>query len=145
MEEALVQSAMAEIAMWNTFNTGRAANATGFLAIVLAVWVAARFSSVSLEKNVNLLGKVFVTAFAVGVFLSGLVVYGNIGGSYEAQASALAALDLANGDIDLGPASQAFLSQMADGGNPIGRVGGMLMLVAALGIAVIPLWVKTHD
>ena len=89
MEEALVQSAMAEIAMWNTFNTGRAANATGFLAIVLAVWVAARFSSVSLEKNVNLLGKVFVTAFAVGVFLSGLVVYGNIGGSYEAQALSL--------------------------------------------------------
>ena len=108
MEEALVQSAMAEIAMWNTFNTGRTANATGFLAIVLAVWVAARFSSVSLEKNVNLLGKVFVTAFAVGVFLSGLVVYGNIGGLYEAQASALAALDMANGDIDLGPASQAF-------------------------------------
>ena len=59
--------------------------------------------------------------------------------------SPLAALDMANGDIDLGPASQAFLSQMADGGNPLGRAGGMLMLVAALGIAVIPLWVKTND
>ena len=78
MEDALVQSAMAEIAMWDAFAAGRTANATGFLAIVLAVWVAARFSSVSLEKNVNMLGKVFVTAFAVGVFLSGLVVYGNI-------------------------------------------------------------------
>ena len=74
MEDALVQSAMAEIAMWDAFAAGRTANATGFLAIVLAVWVAARFSSVSLEKNVNMLGKVFVTAFAVGVFLSGLVV-----------------------------------------------------------------------
>jgi hypothetical protein len=145
MEEALVQSAMAEIAMWNTFNTGRVANATGFLAIVLAVWVAARFSSVSLEKNVNLLGKVFVTAFAVGVFLSGLVVYGNISGAYEAQASALAALDAANGDIDLGPGSQACVAAMAEGGNMIGKVGGMLMLVAALGIAVIPLWVNTND
>ena len=145
MEDMLIQSANMEIALWQNFGTGRTANATALLAIVVAVWVAARFSSVSLEKNVNLLGKVFVTAFAVGVFLSGLVVYGNIGGSYEAQASALAALDMANGDIDLGPASQAFLSQMADGGNPIGRVGGMLMLVAALGIAVIPLWVKTND
>ena len=64
MEEALVQSAMAEIAMWDAFASGRSANATGFLAIVLAVWVAARFSSVSLEKNVNMLGKVFVKAFA---------------------------------------------------------------------------------
>ena len=36
MEEALVQSAMAEIAMWNTFNTGRAANATGFLSYCLS-------------------------------------------------------------------------------------------------------------
>jgi hypothetical protein len=34
---------------------------------------------------------------------------------------------------------------MAEGGNMIGKVGGMLMLVAALGIAVIPLWVKTSD
>ena len=54
MEEALVQSAMAEIALWDAFAAGRSANATGFLAIVLAVWVAARFSSVSLEKNVNM-------------------------------------------------------------------------------------------
>ena len=96
MEEALVQSAMAEIAMWDAFAAGRSANATGFLAIVLAVWVAARFSSVSLEKNVNMLGKVFVTAFAVGVFLTGLVVYGNIGGLYEGHALALSTLDAAN-------------------------------------------------
>ena len=75
MEDALVQSAMAEIAMWDAFAAGRTANATGFLAIVLAVWVAARFSSVSLEKNVNMLGKVFVTAFAVGVFLDILATH----------------------------------------------------------------------
>ena len=37
MEEALVQSAMAEIAMWDAFAAGRTANATGFLAIVLAL------------------------------------------------------------------------------------------------------------
>ena len=29
---------------------------------------------------------------------------------------------MANGDIDLGPASQAFLSQMADGGNPLAEL-----------------------
>lgn len=145
MESALVQSAMAEIAMWDTFNAGRAANATGFLAIVLAVWVAARFSSVSVEKNVNMLGKVFVTAFAVGVFLSGLVVYGNIGGTYESQAIALSALDAANGDIDLGPGSQAFIAAMAEGGNMIGKVGGMLMLVSGLAIAVLPLWINTKN
>ena len=145
MEDVLVQSAMAEIAMWDAFGSGRTANATGFLAIVLAVWVAARFSSKSLEKNVNLLGKVFVTAFAVGVFLSGLVVYGNIGALYEGHALALSTLDAANGDVDLGPGSQEFIALMAEGGNVMGKVGGMLMLVAGLGIATIPLWVDTSD
>ena len=49
MEDALVQSAMAEIAMWDAFAAGRTANATGFLAIVLAVWVAARFSLMDIQ------------------------------------------------------------------------------------------------
>ena len=99
MEDMLIQSANMEIALWQNFGTGRTANATALLAIVVAVWVAARFSSVSLEKNVNLLGKVFVTAFAVGVFMMGLVVYGNIGGTFEGHAAALAGLDAGNGDI----------------------------------------------
>ena len=72
-------------------------------------------------------------------------MYGNIGGLYEGHALALSTLDVANGDIDIGPGSQAFVAAMAEGGNMIGKVGGMLMLVAALGIAVIPLWVKTND
>ena len=45
MEEALVQSAMAEIAMWDAFSAGRTANATGAIigcfggvAVVLWVW-----------------------------------------------------------------------------------------------------------
>jgi len=58
MEDIIVQSAMAEIAMWDAFHTGRGANATGLLALILGFWVAARFSSVSLEKNVNLFGKI---------------------------------------------------------------------------------------
>ena len=56
MEDIIVQSAMAEIAMWDAFHTGRGANATGLLALILGFWVAARFSSVSLEKNGNLVG-----------------------------------------------------------------------------------------
>ena len=35
MEDIIVQSAMAEIAMWDAFHTGRGANATGLLALIL--------------------------------------------------------------------------------------------------------------
>ena len=145
MEDMLIQSANMEIALWQNFGTGRTANATALLAIVVAVWVAARFSSVSVEKNVNLLGKLFVTAFAVGVFMMGLVVYVNIGGTFEGHAAALAGLDVGNGDIDLGAGSQAFIAYMESGGNMLGKVGGMMMLVAGLGIAVLPLWINTND
>ena len=145
MEELALASANMEIALWSVFGTGRTANATALLALILAIWVAARFSSKSLEKNVNLVGKIFVTAFAVGVFMMGLVVFGNIGGTFEGHAGALAALDVGNGDIDLGAGSQAFIEFMNSGGNLFGRIGGMLVLVAGLAIAVVPLWVKSSD
>ena len=145
MEELALASANMEIALWSVFGTGRTANATALLALILAIWVAARFSSKSLEKNVNLVGKIFVTAFAVGVFMMGLVVFGNIGGTFEGHAGALAALDVGNGDIDLGAGSQAFIEFMNSGGNLVGRIGGMLVLVGGLAIAVVPLWVKSSD
>ena len=145
MEDMIIQSANMEIALWQNFGTARIANATGLLAIVVAVWVAARFSSVSLEKNVNLLGKVFVTAFALGVFMMGLVVYGNIGGTFEGHAAALSSLDVGNGAVDIGIGSKTFIAFMESGGNILGKVAGMMMLVAGLGIAVIPLWIKTSN
>ena len=38
MEDIIVQSAMAEIAMWDAFHTGRGANATGLLASLLITY-----------------------------------------------------------------------------------------------------------
>ena len=57
----------------------------------------------------------------------------------------MAGLDAGNGDIDLGAGSQAFIAYMESGGNMLGKVGGMMMLVAGLGIAVLPLWINTND
>ena len=39
----------------------------------------------------------------------------------------------------------AFVDMMANGGNMIGKVGGMLMLVSGLAIAVLPMWINTND
>jgi hypothetical protein len=46
--------------IWMSFQTSRGANATLFLGIIIAVWVAARFSSVAVEKGVNSLGKIIM-------------------------------------------------------------------------------------
>ena len=50
MEELALQSAMFEVGLWETYQTGRGANASVGIAMVIAVWVAARFSSVAVEK-----------------------------------------------------------------------------------------------
>ena len=108
---SMLESAMAEIALWELFAQSRGANATVFLATVIAVWVAARFSSVMLDKGANTVGKVLCTAFAIGVFLLGFNLGGWINGTYEGHAGALAALDAANGSIDLGAGSQQFIEK----------------------------------
>ena len=144
MEDIIIQSAMAEIAMWDAFHTGRSANATGLLALVIAFWVAARFSSVSMDKGTNLLGKVIVTSFAVSVFMFSMIVFTNIGNLFEGQAAALAALDAANGDVDLSPAAQAYLANQ-DEGSGVGIAMAWMMSVSALAIAVLPMWFNTND
>ena len=97
----LIASATMEVALWEVFAQSRGANATLFLATVIAVWVAARFSSVSMDKGANMMAKVLCTAFAVSVFLFGLNLGGWVTGTYEGHAGALAALDAANGELPI--------------------------------------------
>ena len=141
----IITSVTAEISLWELFATSRGANATVFLATVIAVWIAARFSSVMIEKGANTLAKVIATAFAVSVFLLGLNLGGWITGTYEGHAEALAALDVANGALEIGPGSKAFIENMANGGNMIGTVGAWMFYVTGLLIAVLPLWFNPND
>ena len=99
-----------ELELWSIFASSRGANATVFLAMVIAVWIAARFSSVMVDKGANTVAKLIGTAFAVSVFMLALNLGNLIGGTYDGHAMALSALDVANGDIDLGAGSQGFIA-----------------------------------
>ncbi len=57
-----------------SLQASRGANATLFLGVVIAVWVAARFSSVAVEKGANALAKVIMTLFAFSVLPFALVL-----------------------------------------------------------------------
>ena len=121
----LITSATAEMALWEIFAQSRGANATVFLATVIAVWIAARFSSVLIEKGVNTMGKIICTAFAVSVFLLGLNLGGWVNGTYEGHAAALAALDVANGSVDIGNGSKNFITH--------GKSGDVAVVIARTG------------
>ena len=61
----IITSVTTEIALWEVFATSRGANATVFLATVIAVWIAARFSSVMMDKGANIVAKLIGTAFRI--------------------------------------------------------------------------------
>ena len=144
MEEMIMQSAMVELDLWKIFAESRQANSNVFLATVIGVWIAARFSSVVMDKGPNLLAKImhihcfwcFFTAFNNGYWVSGTM---------EGHAAALANLDMVNGDVDISPGSQAFIENNASNGNILGTIGAYLFYVGGLLIAVLPLWINPND
>ena len=145
MEEMIMQSAMVELDLWKIFAESRQANSNVFIATVIAVWIAARFSSVVMDKGPNLLAKLICTSIAFGVFL---LAFNNgywVSGTIEGHAAALANLDMVNGDVDISPGSQAFIENMASNGNIIGTIGAYLFYVGGLFIAVLQLWINPND
>ena len=142
MEELALQSAMFEIGLWETYQTGRGANASVGIAMVIAVWVAARFSSVAMEKGVNLVGKIILTAFAASVALGGIALVGTIDAVWVGHANALAGLDVANGAVDLSAGSQLYVEMNSDS-NVLRKAMGYVFYVAGFLIATVQLWFDT--
>ena len=142
MEELALQSAMFEIGLWETYQTGRGANASVGIAMVIAVWVAARFSSVAMEKGVNLVGKIILTAFAASVALGGIALVGTIDAVWVGHANALAGLDVANGAVDLSAGSQLYVEMNSDS-NALRKTMGYVFYVAGFLIATVQLWFDT--
>tara|TARA_B100001027_G_scaffold117838_1_gene81366 strand:+ start:934 stop:1371 length:438 start_codon:yes stop_codon:yes gene_type:complete len=145
MEEMIMQSGMVELGLWEIFAQSRQANTTVILATVIGVWIAARFSSVVMDKGPNLLAKIICTSIALGVFL---IAFNNgywISGTMEGHAAALANLDMLNGDVDISDGSKAFIENNASNANIIGTVGAYLFYIGGLLLAVLPLWVNPDN
>ena len=142
MEELAIQSAMFEIDLWNSYQAGRGANASVGIAMVIAVWVAARFSSVAMEKGVNLLGKIILTAFAASVALGGIGLVETIDAVWVGHANALSGLDVANGAVELSAGSQLYVDMNSDS-NVLRKTMGYVFYVAGFLIATVQLWFDT--
>ena len=142
MEELALQSAMFEVGLWETYQTGRGANASVGIAMVIAVWVAARFSSVAMEKGVNLVGKIILTTFAASVALGVIGLVETIDAVWVGHANALAGLDVANGAVDLSAGSQLYVDMNSDS-NVLRKTMGYVFYVAGFLIATVQLWFDT--
>ena len=127
--------------IWMSLQASRGANATLFLGVVIAVWLAARFSSVALEKGVNVVGKVILTLFALSVLMGGMSIVQSTEVVWTAHANALAGLDAANGDLDLSPGSQVYVE--SGGSNSLRMIAGYVFYITGFLTATVQLWFDT--
>tara|TARA_B100001287_G_scaffold229632_1_gene199997 strand:+ start:720 stop:1121 length:402 start_codon:yes stop_codon:yes gene_type:complete len=132
-----------ESEIWMSFQTSRGANATLFLGVVIAVWVAARFASVSMDKGANAVGKVIVSLFALSVFAAGWNMFTYIGNQFVGHAVAFQGLK--NSGVEISPLAQGFIDTYGTEALTMPNMIGAAFLIAGLLIAVLPMWVKTTD
>ena len=130
-----------EMEIWNVWATNRIPGAIGGLTTIIAIWVAARFSSVAVEKGVNSLGKIIMSLFALSVFASGWTIFTNIGNQWIGHAVAFQGLK--DSGVEISPLAQGFIDQWGTEALTMPNPIGVVFLVSALLIAILPLWVKT--
>ena len=95
-----------------------------------------------MEKGVNLVGKIILTAFAASVALGGLALVATIDAVWVGHANALAGLDVANGDIDLSAGSQLYIDMNSES-NVLRKAAGYIFYVSGFLIATVQLWFDT--
>ncbi|MGB1244953.1 MAG: hypothetical protein ACPG88_05935 [Porticoccaceae bacterium] len=124
-----------ESEIWMSFQASRAANATLFLGVIISIWVAARFSSVLVEKDAPVAGRVLASIFALTVLLFGWQATTTILNQWIVHANALAGLGDQASDIAKGFAAQ-YGGDYATMPHPI----GLAFLLSGFLIAFLPLW-----
>jgi hypothetical protein len=126
-----------ESEIWATFQASRGANATFFLAMVVAIWVAARFCSVMVEKEAPVSAKVICSVFSLSVFAMNWIISTSMANQLIGHANAMASLGESASPMAKGFAAQ-YGGEMATMPHPV----AIALLVSGFLIAFLPLWMS---
>ena len=129
--------------IWMSLHTARIANAAFLLSVMVSIWIAARFQSVAAEKGVNMVGKIIISLFALGVFMYNWVVGSSVMSTSSGFAKAFEMLGETG--AELSPLATEYIAYF--GTEATGMPHPVMMQVAVTGllIAVLPLWFNTSD
>ncbi len=129
--------------IWTALHTARIANAAFFLGMMVSIWIAARFSSVAVDKGINMAGKIICSLFAIGVFMGNWVIGSTVMSTYTGFGKAFEMLG-ETGE-ELSPMAIGFIEYF--GTESSGMPNPVMMLVGITGllIAVSPLWFNSSD
>ena len=133
-----------ESEIWSTFATLRISSAINGFAGLFAIWLAARFSSVMMDKGPTMLGKVVVSVFGVCVILMNAMFLMMAQSVFINTSKAFAAVRDAGTQISANAAQ--FVSTYDPTGEPALTNTPVIaiFLLSALLIILVPIWMPNN-
>ena len=122
------------------WGAGRIADAIYFSGGIIALWVAARFASVAVEKDANIVAKITITIFGICVVVTNCFAilmqqYTWVGAARNLQA-------LKDSGVSLSPGATEYLAMFAGANDPslLDKPVALLLNLSALALIIGILW-----
>ncbi len=132
-----------EMAIWNIWSMNRITGAITTLAIIIAIWIAARFASVASEQseeNKNIGGKIILTLFGASVIGGGIM--SNLMSQRNWTVTADAFNNMKNAGMDLSPAATEFMATYSGEPSLLNTPLALVFFITAFLIILFPIWFK---
>mgnify|MGYP001173750531 FL=1 len=132
-----------EMAIWNIWSINRITGAIVALAVVIAIWVAARFASVASEQNdenKNIIGKIILTLFGASVIAWGMM--NNLMSQRNWTITADAFGNMKEAGMDLSPAALEFIANYTGEPSLMNMPMVIVFFLTAFLIILLPIWFK---
>ena len=122
------------------WGAGRIADAINFLGGIIALWVAARFASVAVEKDANIVAKITITIFGICVVVTNCFAilmqqYTWVGAARNLQA-------LRDSGVSLSPTATNYIENFGGLADPslLEKPVGLLLNLSVLALIISILW-----
>ena len=126
--------------IWAGIGTGRIADAIYFLGGIIAIWVSARFASVAVEKDANIVAKITITIFGICVVVTNCFAilmqqYTWVGAARNLQA-------LKDSGVSLSPTATSYIESFGGLADPslLAKPVGLLLNLSVLALIIGVLW-----
>ena len=122
------------------WGAGRIADAINFLGGIIALWVAARFASVAVEKDANIVAKITITIFGCCAVITNLAFY--VGSQWTWVGAARNLQALRDSGVSLSPTATNYIENFGGLADPslLEKPVGLLLNLSVLALMLGILW-----
>ena len=124
------------------WGAGRIADAINFLGGIIALWVAARFASVAVEKDANIFAKITITIFGLWLVVTNLAIY--VGSLWTWEGAARNLQGLKDSGVALSPHTTDYIETFGGLADPslLDKPITLLLNLSVLALIIGILWFK---